>query len=195
MDERTKSGAYAARLRRREDARWKRLLNVQAPYRWNLRRLQLGFTLDVGCGLGRNLYALEGVGVDHNAEAVAVACRRGFVAFTPDDFQESEYATPGRFDSLLLAHVVEHMRHGQASDLIADYLPFVRSGGRVVLIAPQESGYRSDPTHVEFMDESALRSLLGANGVAVEREYSFPFVRPIGRFLRYNEFVTVGRRP
>ena len=29
-------------------AGWKRLLNVQAPYRWNVRRLDLGFTLDVG---------------------------------------------------------------------------------------------------------------------------------------------------
>ena len=39
----------------------------------DLRRLHLGLTLDVGCGLGRNLYALRGVGVDHNPEAVAVA--------------------------------------------------------------------------------------------------------------------------
>ena len=195
MDDRTKSGDYAARLQRREDARWKRLLNVQAPYRWNLRRLRLGFTLDVGCGLGRNLYALDGVGVDHNAEAVEVARSRGFAAFTPAEFARSKYASPGRFDSLLLAHVVEHMTHREASDLIAHYLPYVRAGGTVVLIAPQEAGYRSDPTHVEFMDEAALGALLDANGVAVDREYSFPLGRPIGRFLRYNEFVTVGRLP
>ena len=44
----TQSEAYAARLDSLESARWKRWLNVQAPYRWNLRRLRLGFVLDVG---------------------------------------------------------------------------------------------------------------------------------------------------
>ena len=33
---------YAQRLRDKEGARWKQLLDVQRPYRWNLRRLQLG---------------------------------------------------------------------------------------------------------------------------------------------------------
>ncbi len=193
MDEGTRSGEYAARLRRREDALWKRILNVQAGYRWNLRRLDLGFTLDVGCGLGRNLYALRGVGVDHNPEAVAVARSRGFTAFTPEEFTASEYAAPGRFDSMLLAHVVEHMARPEASRLIGTYARYVRRGGRIVLIAPQEAGFRSDPTHVEFMDEEALAGLIAENGAGVERAYSFPFPRPVGRVLRYNEFVTVGR--
>jgi 2-polyprenyl-3-methyl-5-hydroxy-6-metoxy-1,4-benzoquinol methylase len=169
------------------------MLNVQAVYRWNLRRLDLGFTLDVGCGLGRNLYALRGVGVDHNVEAVAVTRARGFTAFTPEEFVVSDHAEPGRFDSMLLAHVVEHMTRQEAHDLIAAYTPFVRSGGRVVLITPQEAGFRSDPTHVEFIDHAVLGELLAANGARVERAYSFPFPRPVGKVLRYNEFVAVGR--
>ena len=84
MDDGTRSEEYAGRLERREGARWKRILNVQAPFRWNLRRLALGFTLDVGCGIGRNLVAIEGVGVDHNPSSVAVARRQGLSAYTPD---------------------------------------------------------------------------------------------------------------
>jgi SAM-dependent methyltransferase len=193
VEDDTRSEEYAARLQRREDARWKRILNVQAPYRWNLRRLNPGFTLDVGCGIGRNLYAVKGVGVDHNAEAVAVARSRGFTAFTPEDFTSTGYAEPGKFDSMLLAHVVEHMTRPEASRLIATYLPYVRSLGKVIVIAPQEAGYRTDPTHIEFMDHAKIGGLLEEHGITVERECSFPFFRPVGKVLRYNEFVTVGR--
>jgi SAM-dependent methyltransferase len=189
----TRSDDYAARLVRREGARWKRLLNVQAPYRWNLRRLELGFTLDVGCGIGRNLVGLDGIGVDHNPAAVELARRRGFTVFTTEEFGRSEFAVAERFDSLLLSHVVEHMTASQAHDLIGSYLPHLRPGGRVVLIAPQEAGFRSDDTHVEFMDGAALRALLEGNGLRVVREYSFPLVRAAGRFLRHNEFISVGR--
>ena len=52
--------AYADRLKARL-VWWKRALDVQAPYRWNLRRLKPGFMLDVGCGLGRNLELVLGV--------------------------------------------------------------------------------------------------------------------------------------
>jgi SAM-dependent methyltransferase len=191
MDD-TRSEDYATRLDRREGARWKRLLNVQAPYRWNLRRLDLGFTLDVGCGIGRNLAGLDGIGVDHNSFAVDLARRRGFTAFTTEEFGRSEFAVAERFDSMLLAHVVEHMVASEARDLLGSYLPYVRPGGRVVLIAPQEAGFRSDPTHVEFMDHGALRALLEANQLRVVREYSFPLMRAAGRILRHNEFVSVG---
>jgi SAM-dependent methyltransferase len=189
----TRSEDYAARLEASQAARWKRWLNVQAPFRWNLRRLGLGVTLEVGCGVGRNLEAIEGVGVDHNPTAVAAARRRGLTAFAPDEFAASEYATAGRFDSLLLAHVVEHMTRAEAASLLGAYLPYVRRSGQVVLIAPQEAGFRSDDTHVEFMDDAVLRQLLTGHGLATVREYSFPLWRGAGRLFRYNEFVVVGR--
>lgn len=193
----TRATAYAKRLERIEGAWWKRALDVQRPYRWNLRRLGLGYVLDVGCGIGRNLAHLRGagVGVDHNAEAVALARRRGLVALLPDEFRASPYATPGRFDTLLLAHVAEHMRHDEARELVASYLPYIRSGGKVVLITPQEAGFRSDATHVEFMDLDALERLARALGLATLRRASFPLPRIAGRVFRYNEFVFVARKP
>ncbi len=189
----TRGGDYAERLETLETARWKRVLDVQAPYRWNLRRLGLGFTLDIGCGIGRNLVHLQGVGIDHNAASIERARQRGCSAYTPEDFRASPDARPARFDSLLAAHVLEHMRLEEARSLLGEYLPFVRAGGRVVLITPQEAGYRSDETHVEYMDFAVLRSLMQAHGLAVERSYSFPFPRFVGRLFPHNEFVVVGR--
>jgi SAM-dependent methyltransferase len=193
----TTDPGYADRLRRREGARWKRILDVQAPYRRNLRRLEPGFVLDVGCGLGRNLLHLDGhgVGIDHNVAAVAEARRRGLTAFTPAEFDESPYAVPGRFDSLLLAHVVEHMRFGEAVELVGRHLPFVRGAGKVILITPQEAGYRSDPTHVEFAPAERLAALLDHHGIELEQSRSLPFPRPVGHVFRHNEFVVVGRIP
>src|SRR5688572_3247513 len=151
---RTDDAAYTERLERA--AWWKRLLDVQRPYRWHLRWLELGFVLDVGCGVGRNLVNLggraAGVGVDHNPASVAAARRRGLEAFTPDELRTSPYAFPGRFDALLLAHVAEHMHEAEAAALLREYLDLVRPGGRVVVITPQEAGHASDPTHVELMD-------------------------------------------
>jgi SAM-dependent methyltransferase len=193
----TRGEEYAQRLIRLQMAPWKRWLGVQAPFRWNLGRLRPGFTLVVGCGIGRDLLNLRGngVGVDTNAHCVRTACRRGFTAFTPDEFRQSEYNRPGRFDSLLLAHVAEHMTEAQATALLQEYERLVRPGGALILIAPQEAGFKSDRTHVEMMDFVRLRRIAERVGFPPERAFSFPLPRWAGRFFTYNEFVVVGRKP
>jgi SAM-dependent methyltransferase len=190
----TAQGEYSRRLLSLEGVWWKRMLRVQTPYRFHMRRLRLGFTLDLGCGLGRNLAHLDGngVGVDHNAASVEVARSRGLVAFTPAEFLASGQAQ--RFDSLLFSHVAEHMRFDEAGRLLREYLPFVRGGGRVIAMTPQEAGYRSDPTHVEFFDFVRLGELLRSVGLDIVRGYSFPFPRAVGLLFKYNEFVVVARK-
>ena len=186
---------YAARLVTLEAVWWKRLLNVQAPYRWNLRRLQPGFTLDIGCGIGRNLLHLAGVGIDHNPGSVEIARARGLRAFTPDEFQASPFNAAARFDSLLLAHVVEHMTESDALALLNTYLHTLKPQGKVIFITPQELGYRSDPTHVQFMDMAALKRIACAVQLEPVKEFSFPLPRPFGRVFKYNEFVLVSKKP
>lgn len=192
----TRDSSYTARLIGIQSARWKRLLDVQAPYRWNLRRLNLGFTLDIGCGIGRNLVNLSGygVGIDHNAEFVGVARARGLSVFTPEQFRATPFNAADRFESILLAHVAEHMTEQQVARLLSNYLHLLKPRGQVVLIAPQEAGYRSDPTHVQFMDFEGLRRIVCELGLTPVREYSFPFVRIVGRWFRYNEFVSISRK-
>ena len=191
----TEKEEYTLRLLRLTQ-RWKQLLDVQRPYRMHLQRLRLGRVLDIGCGIGRNLLNLAGtgtcVGVDHNGHSVAIARARGLIAFTPEEFRASAYAERPGFDALLLSHVVEHLRQEEAIQLLEDYLPYLKPGGRVVLITPQEAGYRSDHTHVVFVDFPGAARLLRECGLKLAKQYSFPLPRPFGKVFRHNEFITIG---
>ena len=120
------------------------MLGVQAPYRANLRRLHLGRTLDVGCATGRNLAALDpgSVGVDHNPHSVEIACKAGLSAVTIEQFlADADLTRSAGFDSMLVAHVVEHLLPDEARAVLARDLglvpersysfPFPRFVGRV----------------------------------------------------------------
>jgi SAM-dependent methyltransferase len=191
------SASYAAYLKSADAPLWRRLLDVQLPYRWNLRRLQPGFTLDVGCGVGRNLRHLNGhgVGVDPNLACVAEARLAGFEAYTPEDFAIQADLQDVKFDSLLVSHVLEHLPFDAGVDLVRRYLPYVKPAGKIILITPQERGFQSDPTHVEFMDLAKLRRLATSLDLKVARAYSFPFPRFAGPFFPYNEFLLVATYP
>lgn len=186
---------YAERLRRLESARWKQVLDVQRPYRWNLRRLVRGRVLDVGCGIGRNLLALDdAVGVDHNAESVRTARERGLTAWDTEQWPTSPDAVPASFDTMLLAHVLEHMQADDADAVLRSYLPFLKPVARLVLICPQEKGYTTDETHVRFVDRAELERTALSIGFVPTRFVSFPFPTAAGRVFPYNEFVLVADR-
>lgn len=183
---------YTERLGDRSNRSWKRL--IPNPYRWHLRRLELGRVLDVGCGIGRCLAFLDGngVGIDHNPTSVEFCRRRGLEAYTPDEFDQIE---PGLFDSLLLSHVLEHTSPAESTSLFSQYLPFVRAGGKIVLITPQPAGQRSDPTHVRYLDCEALTRELHELGATEIRTRSFPFPVVVGGLFRHNENVAIGQLP
>ncbi len=187
---------YTERLQTKAGARWKQWVDVQAPYRWNLRRHQLGRTLDVGCGLGRNLLALPAgsLGVDHNATSVAVAKSNGLPALTVPEWEATGLATSESFDSILLAHVVEHMPYEDAVALLHSYLGALRRGGKVLFICPQERGYASDPTHVAWTTGDDLARLSRDVGLVPGAWTSFPGPRSLGTVFLYNEFNLVARK-
>ncbi|HEY0451526.1 class I SAM-dependent methyltransferase [Actinophytocola sp.] len=195
--ESTEGEEYTDRLKRISQPLWKRVLDVQRPYRWNIRRL-FGDreVLEVGCGIGRCLSHLapRGVGVDHNEHSIAECRRRGLTAFTVDEFGESEYAEPGRFGGMLAAHLVEHMPRAEAVKILSGYLDYLAPGARLVLICPQERGYASDSTHVEFADFDALTDVARQLGFARTKALSFPLPRLAGKHFTYNEFNLVADR-
>lgn len=189
---------YAERLNRLQGKRWKKLLNVQLPWKLHLRALKLGRTLDVGCGNGRNLSYLPAgsVGVDHNPYSVATARAAGGEAYTDAEFfADTTLTAAGSFDSLLAAHLVEHLTPAEARSVLGSYLPCLKPGGRVVFFTPQERGYASDPTHVVFTGFAELIALSTDLGLEVRRRYSFPFPRWAGKLFIYNEFVVVAEVP
>jgi hypothetical protein len=85
------------------------------------------------------------------------------------------------------------MRRPELVALLRDHLRYVRPAGQLILITPQEVGFASDPSHVEFMDLRFLRAVADELGLRPVRDFSFPFPRPFGRVFVYNEFVSVSR--
>lgn len=192
----TRGADYARRLQSLEQVWWKRLLDVQRPYRRNLQKQALGRTLDVGAGLGRNLVNLPpgSLGVDHNAASVEIARSRGLDMVTVEEFP-ARAAQSGPFDAILMAHVLEHLDEATADGVLADYLPHLRPGGKVMLVCPQEKGYTTDATHVRFVDLDGLRAHAARHGLTVTSARSFPLPRIAGKVFAYNEFVLVATKP
>jgi SAM-dependent methyltransferase len=187
---------YTDGLISRQSTWWKKFFNVQLPYKYNINRLKPGFVLDIGCGIGRNLLHLNGngVGVDHNPTSVEVSKSRGLTAYIVDDFLISPYNEPETFDSMLLAHVAEHMTGDDFTGLVKQYAPLLKKQGSIIVITPQEKGFRSDDTHVQFMDFLTVKELLKQAGFDIIDQYSFPFPRIIGHFFNFNEFVSVAKK-
>ena len=193
---RTDSREYAERLQLLQGAFWKTLLDVQAPYRWNIRRLIRGTTLDIGCGIGRNLLHLggNGVGIDRSEHCLAQARLKELTVFSPDEFKTWADQNKILFDNILIAHVLEHMTTDEARVLLNHYTPFLKDNGRLIIITPQQAGYASDSTHITYLDFTKIAELPDKHFFTKDMEYSFPFPRIFGRFFLYNEFISIWRK-
>ncbi len=186
---------YTQSLITRQSKWWKKLLNVQYPYKKNIQSINPGFVLDIGCGVGRNLLHLNGhgIGIDHNPTSVEICTAQGLKAYTNIDFEQSPYNLPQTFDAILLAHVAEHMTQKDTVALLAQYQHLLKPNGKIIVITPQEAGFRSDDTHVEFMDFDKVKNVFNLLRCRTVKQYSFPFPRFAGRFFKYNEFVSIAQ--
>lgn len=185
--------AYLEWLKRAEPMGWRRYIDVQIPYRWNIRRLKPGRVLEIGAGVGRHLVHFQkgSVGIEINRAALQVLRHKGLTAYHPDEFPGSPHNQAAAFDSILLSHVAEHMNSADFRSTIAGVAHCLRPGGKLIVICPQEKGYATDSTHVEFMDHDKLLSAMAPLGFKEIRRYSFPFPRWAGRYFTHNEFVSV----
>ncbi len=86
------------------------------------------------------------------------------------------------------------MTNDQAGTLVGAYLPYLRPRGKVVFVVPQEAGFASDDTHVEFVDEETIARIEGRHRLQSISTASFPFPKPAGRVFTHNETVAVSRK-
>ncbi len=187
---------YALRLQLISRKRYKKFLRPVNPYRRNLRKLVRGNCLEIGCGIGRNLSYLDNpnnLGIDLNPFALDVARSLGHLVMLNTEFRlHDEYLST--FDNLLFSHVLEHMDQEAAIGLIKDYLPYLSKDGKLVIICPQERGFDSDPSHVEFMDFEKLSTIVSKCQMRVVSASSHPLPVVFSKAFIYNEFVVIASR-
>jgi SAM-dependent methyltransferase len=143
--------------------------------------------IDVGCGRGEFLTALEGAGirargVDANAEMVAVARARGLDVVQGDALAWVEALPPESIGGAIATQVVEHLEPPYLLRLIDALARALRPNAALVLetINPAcwlafFSSYIRDFTHVRPIHPETLQYLLRAQGFSnVSLEYSAP---------------------
>lgn len=158
-----------------------------------------GPTIDFGCGLGPLLARLPAgsLGLDINASSVEHCRAQGLAAevYDPEvDRYELRELAPGRFRSLIAAHVFEHLEEPTAA-LRRILEAATRLGlGRVVIVVPGERGFRVDRTHRTFLTERELAApaVWEGTGFRVRGSHRFPFDwRSIDRWFTYQELHVI----
>jgi SAM-dependent methyltransferase len=194
----TSSSEYFEELRKNSNVKWKKFILAQLPYVINLRIHLRGSTLEVGCGLGRNLKRLgpSSVGVEHNPNSVQVCKDLGLSAYLPDEFRKMFKSKINLFDNLLMSHVLEHVTDQEQASIMSEYIPYLKRRARIFIITPQEKGFSLTDSHINWTDFNKIKGLLekSAPGFSLTKAYSFPFPRIAGKLFNYNEFNVVADR-
>ena len=196
----TNSEEYFEEIHSNTQARWKKFLPLQLPYKLNLQMQALGKVLEIGAGLGRNQGFLDSaVGVEHNVQSVEYCINKGFDVYLPEDFHEKFKDYRGKnaiFDSLLVSHVLEHIEYENQILTISKYLPYLKLSAKIMLVTPQEAGHHATQSHITWTDFDRLEQIIfdASNEFKIVKRYSFPFSRNAGKFFKYNEFNVVAAR-
>ncbi len=143
--------------------------------------------LEVGCGSGKTLHYLKGIGwdtegIDFDEKAINSARARGLNVYVGD--MESRGYPDNSFDVIISKHVIEHVPNPQAT--FDSFFRVLRHGGVVVLYTPNVNsfGHRvfkkhwrglEPPRHLHVFNSSALERMLassGFHGVEVTSTYA-----------------------
>ena len=90
-----------------------------------------------------------------------------------------------------MAHFLEHMTEDERNTIMKEFRKYLKPEGRLVIICPQEAGFRSDSTHIEYLDFNAIKEYGLRHNFVVELAKSNPFPRFFGKLFKYNEFFVV----
>jgi SAM-dependent methyltransferase len=191
---------YAAEQLRRSRHPLRRF--VKGFYLREMLRDVRGSTIDFGCGAGQLLTRLPpgSVGLEVNPHLIEALRGDGLtVRQAHGDMQDFELDgfEPGRFQTLVIAHVLEHLPDPTAALRI-----LLASCGRlgierVVVVVPGAKGFASDHTHKTFIDADWLQSKLPTTVEGFHR--SAPSYFPgrwawVGRHFVFHELKLVFTR-
>lgn len=154
-----------------------------------LRSLNLQSLIDVGCGNGANLEAIQHelhipdlAGVDVSENALAAARRRVHADFRVMDL-ERDPPVNRTFDMVLTSQVIEHLHDDDA------FLQKLRAMcGRYVFVGTMQGRMRKSEVHIGHLRNYTRRGLeekMRTAGFSIEKviEWGFPFYSPIYRSL------------
>lgn len=127
--------------------------------------------LDVGCGYGRNLEKLirggfsNVIGIDINPQIVAANKQRGFNCINIADLN----AESGKFDLILMSHVIEHFPPLDLKNFIDGYLEFLLPNGYLVIATPLMSNYFYDDfDHVKPYQPAGILQVFGKGEAQIQ---------------------------
>ena len=154
-----------------------------------LRPLAIKSVVDVGCGNGANLAAIQRafniddvVGLDISPGALDVAARRVRGEFHVADLEQAP-ALPRTFDMVLTSQVIEHLQNDDG------FLRKLRAMcGQYVFVGTMQGTMRKSEVHIGHLRNYTRRGLeakMRAAGFSIEKviEWGFPFYSPIYRTL------------
>ena len=126
--------------------------------------------LDVGCGYGRILKRLLGLGydvtgVEANPAIVAANLEAGLRCVTPEELQ----ATESEVDLVVMSHVIEHFLPPDLLSFMDLYLDRLKSGGHLLIATPLLSPYFFDDfDHVRPYHPVGLEMVFGPDAAQVQ---------------------------
>lgn len=148
--------------------------------------------LELGCHTGYFSAAVTEQGntveaIDIDADAIRVARQRGINATVADLDAPDTLPGDGRFDVVVMANVLEHLR--RPAHLLRDATRTVHKDGRLILSVPNVAHLSvrlglmrgrfdycragiMDETHLHFYTRASLRRLLEQSGWRVTREHA-----------------------
>jgi SAM-dependent methyltransferase len=134
--------------------------------------------LEIGCGVGHNLYALRELGytniygTDYSSECIEVCAQRGFEGLLVDDESEKKFyqSKKKQYDCIILYDLVEHLVPADAAKLLESVRSMLRPHGSVIISLPNADHPFSntllfaDITHKFIYNANSLSQLLRLSG-------------------------------
>jgi SAM-dependent methyltransferase len=181
--------------------------------------------VDLGCGRGELVEMLQGegvsaYGVEIDPDFVALLEEKGIEVVAQDAVKHLAGLEPGAVDGIVASHVVEHLRAGPVSALVAQAAEKLADGGILILETPNPESllagsvnFHRDLTHVRPIHPDTLAFLLESAGfteveirrlspVPAEERLPSPGDGPLDEIVEqlnsllygYQDYAIVGRK-